>query len=160
MQRAVGIISAITVSVVLSTALMIPLSIDYVTAQEDPVVRDSQTILLDGKTIPAGGFVHLYDATPFKITSGHVAANIPCDESSVSPLVILAGQAPRLSAANLTILNELSNPGTICIYHVDIPRNATDTVTDIAIQNPTESDVELPPDSTVVIGVDGIEPLR
>jgi hypothetical protein len=158
MQHAMSIISAITVSVVLTTALMIPFGTNYPEAQ-GAITRDSQTILLDGKTIPGGGFIHLYDSTPYKITNGHIAANIPCDETSTSPLAILIGQAPNLSPANLTVVSELSNPGTICIYHVDIPPNATTTVTDIAIQNPTDSDEELPASSTVVIGVNEIEPL-
>ncbi|MGH9975009.1 MAG: hypothetical protein ACRD8Z_04125 [Nitrososphaeraceae archaeon] len=136
---------------------MIPLGTNYPAAQ-GAISRDSQTILLDGKTITAGGFIHLYDSTPYKITNGHIAANIPCDETSISPLAVLIGQAPNLSAANLTVVNELSNPGTICIYHVDIPpQNAT--VTDVAIQNPTESDEELPAGSTVVIGVNEIMPI-
>ncbi|HZD35810.1 MAG TPA: hypothetical protein VE130_11460, partial [Nitrososphaeraceae archaeon] len=136
MQHTSRIILAIVVSVVLTTALMIPLGTNYSEAQ-GAISRDSQTILLDGRTIPAGGFIHLYDSTPYKITNGHIAANIPCDETSTSPLAILIGEAPNLSAANLTVVNELSNPGTICIYHVDIPTNATASLTDIAIQNPT-----------------------
>jgi len=46
-------------------------------------------------------------------------------------------------------------------YHVDIPPNTTTTttITDIAIQNPTDSDEELPAGSTVVISVNEIEPL-
>src|SRR5918994_1818634 len=158
MQYVVSIISAITISVLLTTAIMIPFGTNYPAAQ-GAVVRDSQTQLLDGETISAGGFIHLYDSTPYKITNGHIAVHIPCDEDSTTPLAVLIGEAPNLSPANLTVVNELSNPGTICIYHVDIPPNATSTVTDIAIQNPTESDVELPTDSTVVIGVNEIEPL-
>jgi len=137
---------------------MIPLGTSYHAAQ-GAIVRDSQTQLLDGETISAGGFIHLYDSTPYMITNGHIAAHIPCDETSTSPLAVLIGEAPNLSPANLTVVNELSNPGTICIYHVDIPPNATATVTDIAIQNPTDSDVELSTDSSVVIGVNEIEPL-
>ena len=42
-------------------------------APQKTVVRDSQTILLEGKTIPSKGFIHVYDATPYMIMSGHVA---------------------------------------------------------------------------------------
>ena len=52
------------------------------------VVRDSSTILLDGKTIPAKDFIHLYDSTPYKIVNGHVAARLPCNANSVSTLNI------------------------------------------------------------------------
>ena len=37
------------------------------------VVRDSAVILLEGKTIPANDFIHLYDTTPYMIKSGHIA---------------------------------------------------------------------------------------
>ncbi|MGC2428680.1 MAG: hypothetical protein WA421_16725, partial [Nitrososphaeraceae archaeon] len=38
------------------------------TATSKNVVRDSAIILLEGKSIPAKGFIHLYDATPYMIT--------------------------------------------------------------------------------------------
>lgn len=62
-------------------------------------VRDSQAILLEGRTIPSQGFIHLYDSTPFVITNGHVAANIPCEDNSTASLNILIGQAPNFTAA-------------------------------------------------------------
>jgi len=36
-------------------------------ASNTRVTRDSVTILLEGKSIPANGFLHLYDSTPYKI---------------------------------------------------------------------------------------------
>ena len=65
------------------------------------VVRDSSAVLLDGKTIPAIDYIHLYDATPYKIMSGHVAAKLPCDTNSMTPLKMLVGQAPNLKSASL-----------------------------------------------------------
>jgi hypothetical protein len=158
MQHAASIVPAIAVSVLLTTSLIIPISTNYHEVQ-GAVVRDSQTQLLDGETVSAQGFIHLYDSTPYKITNGHVAAHWPCDETSTTPLHITIGKAPNLNPANLTVVNELSNPGTICLYHADIPPNNTTTVTDIAIHNPTASDIAFPIDSTVVIGVNEIEPL-
>lgn len=157
MQYAISVISAIVALAVLTT-LMTPFGTNYLAAQENLTVRDSETVLLEGVTIPAGGFIHLYDSTPYRITNGHIAANIPCDEISTSPFVVLTGQAPNVTGADLEVVNELSIPGSMCIYHVDIPpQNAT--VTDIAIQNPTESDEQLPAGSTVVIGVNEITPI-
>ncbi|MGH9952419.1 MAG: hypothetical protein ACRD5J_12375 [Nitrososphaeraceae archaeon] len=157
MQYTINVISAIVASAVLTT-FMTPFGTNYLAAQENLIVRDSETVLLEGMTIPAGGFIHLYDSTPYMITNGHIAANIPCDENSTSPFVVLTGQAPNVTAADLEVVNELSTPGTMCIYHVDIPpQNAT--VTDVAIQNPTESDEELPAGSTVLIGVNEIMPI-
>jgi hypothetical protein len=122
------------------------------------VVRDSSTILLDGKTIPAKDFIHLYDSTPYKIMNGHIASKLPCDANSASPLKILVGQAPNVKPASLELVKELSKPGSMCIYHIDIPQG-NDVTTDIAIQNPTGSPIKLPDTSTVVIGVNEITPL-
>ncbi len=128
--------------------------------QQKNVVRDSETILLEGKTIPANDYIHLYDSTPYMITNGHVAAKLPCDASNTSPLKILFGQAPNLTPAELEFVKPLSTPGKLCIYHVDIPSKAGEVVTDIAIQNPTTSEIKLPSTSSVVIGVNEIAPLQ
>src|ERR687885_1388991 len=128
--------------------------------QQKNVVRDSQAILLEGKTIPANDYIHLYDSTPYMITNGHIAAKLPCDTNNTSPLKILIGQAPNLKPAELEFVKPLSTPGKMCIYHVDVPSKAGEVVTDIAIQNPTTTEVKLPSTSSVVIGVNEIAPLQ
>ena len=129
------------------------------TATQKNVVRDSAAILLEGKIIPTKDYIHLYDSTPYSILNGHIAAKLPCDANSVSPLKILTGQAPNLKPANLELVKPLSTPGKLCIYHVDIPSKAGETITDIAIQNPTTNEIKFPSTSTVVIGINGIRPL-
>ena len=129
-------------------------------------VRDSVFALLAGQTIPASGFIHLYDSTPYSIRNGHIAAKIPCDDESAPLLNILVGVAPNLTPAPLELVPPLSTAGELCLYHVDLPAteqanassaNATATmVTDIAISNPGDEVVTLPPTSTVVIGVNEI----
>lgn len=129
-------------------------------------VRDSVFALLADQTIPASGFIHLYDSTPYSITNGHVAAKIPCDDESAPLLNILVGVVPDLTPAPLELVPPLSTAGELCLYHVDLPppaqanataANATTTmITDIAIQNPGDEDVTLPSTSTVVIGVNEI----
>ena len=133
-------------------------------------VRDSVFALLADQTIPASGFIHLYDSTPYSIRNGHVAAKIPCDDESVPLLNILVGVAPNLTPAPLELVPPLSTAGELCLYHVDLPAteqanatsanatsaNATTMITDIAISNPGDEDVTLPPTSTVVIGVNEI----
>jgi len=123
------------------------------------VVRDSQAILLEGKTIPSKDFIHLYDTTPYILMNGHLAVKLPCDANSVSPLKILIGQAPNLKAADFELIKELSTPGKMCLYHVDIPSKAGEIITDIAIQNPTTNEIKFPSTSTVVIGINEIRPL-
>jgi hypothetical protein len=135
-------------------------------------VRDSVFALLAGETIPAGGFIHLYDTTEYHIISGHIAAKIPCGDDSAPLLTILVGVAPDFTPAPVELLANLSTPGELCLYHVDLPpapepanatttttsANATTTsmVTDIAIANPGDEDVTLPDTSTVVIGINEI----
>jgi hypothetical protein len=128
--------------------------------QQKNVVRDSQAILLEGKTIPANDYIHLYDSTPYMIINGHIATKLPCDANNASPLKILTGQAPNLKPAELEFIKPLSTPGKLCIYHIDIPSKAGEIVTDIAIQNPTTSEIKLPSTSSVVIGVNEIAPLQ
>jgi hypothetical protein len=131
------------------------------TAQEPggTVVRDSISLLLSGQTIPAGSYIHLYDSTPYKILNGHVAAKIPCDDDSKSTLTLLTGSAPDFQPAELELINQnLSTPGELCLYHVDLPQEGVNVTTDIAIQNPGEEAVEFPDTSTVVIGINEIAP--
>jgi hypothetical protein len=148
-------------------------------AEGTTTVRDSVFALLADQTVPAGGFIHLYDTTPYSIKNGHIAAKIPCNDESGPLLNILIGEAPEFAPAPLELIANLSTPGELCLYHVDLPApeqeaNATTTttstnatastsatttpvVTDIAISNPGDEDITLPPTSTVVIGINEIE---
>ncbi|HJS65422.1 MAG TPA: hypothetical protein VJ767_11285 [Nitrososphaeraceae archaeon] len=120
-------------------------------------VRDSATLLLQDMIIPAQDFIHLYDSTPDMILKGHVAVKIPCGDDSVSPIQVLIGSAPQLAPAELENLANLSKPGDLCLYHVDLmPSGNVSKITDIALMNPTEDDIEFPVTSTVVIGINEI----
>jgi hypothetical protein len=64
-----------------------------------------------------------------------------------------------LTAGEFKNIKELSTPGKMCLYHVDVNSQQGKTIiTDIAIQNPTDQEVKFPPMSSVVIGVDEIMP--
>jgi hypothetical protein len=137
-------------------------------ANDITVVRDSETILLKGQTIPAGDYIHLYDASPYKIINGHLATKIPCDSSFQPKVNVLVGQAPKVQVIQLHLIEEMSKAGKMCIYHADLEPNSRvahtgpgiviGTITDIAIQNPTNKTIKFPPTSTMVIGVNEIEP--
>jgi hypothetical protein len=142
------------------------------------VVRDSIALILEGTTLPGDGFIHLYDTTPYMIMNGHVAVNVPCEDNSTASIQVLLGQAPNLTAAELENIAELSSPGDLCLYHADIVPGHTEAqgnmteaaggenmtatdhevITDIAIMNPGEEDVEFPPGSTAVVGINEIMP--
>lgn len=94
--------------------------------------------------------------------NGHIAAKLPCNQDSESPINVLIGQAPNLRAADLELVTELSNAGEVCLYHSDVesqPGIENETITGIAIQNPTNDAVEFGSTETVVIGVNEISPL-
>ena len=124
------------------------------------VTRDSVTVLLEGKTIPAKGFIHLYDSTPYMINAGHIALHVPCDTSSTPIVDVLVGPAPNLTKTQPEIIKELSKPGTMCVYHVDIESDPAKKVyqTDVAIQNPSDKPITFPASSGVTIGVNEIQP--
>ncbi len=120
------------------------------------VTRDSQTVLLEGDSLPEDSFIHLYDSTPYKIMNGHIAAKLPCSEDSATAVNVLIGQAPNLAPAELEFVEPLSTPGDLCLYHVDIASNETTPITDIAIQNNSTEDIDFPATSTIVLGVNEI----
>jgi hypothetical protein len=130
------------------------------TTNKTTVVRDSQTILLEGKTLPAKDFIHLYDSTPYMIMNGHIAMKVPCDTSSKPAVNVLIGSAPNVKPVQPDLIKELSKPGSMCLYHVDVGSDIAKKIiqTDIAIQNPTNSTITFPPTSTFVIGVNEIMP--
>ncbi len=123
------------------------------------VVRDSATVLLEGVTIPAGSFIHLYDTTPYKIVSGHVAAKLPCNTDNATDVNVLVGQAPNVSSSEMEFVPDLSNAGDLCLYHVDLASDSANTITDIAIKNNSTGDIDFPATSTVVIGVNEVSEL-
>lgn len=119
-------------------------------------VRDSAAILLEGKTLPAGDFIHLYDSTPSHIMNGHVAVKIACDDEQKPAVSVLIGQAPNLAPAELEYISELSQPGKMCLYHVDLMSTDEKVITDIAIKNDGTEDIVFGPTTSVVIGVNQI----
>ena len=120
-------------------------------------VRDSVTILLQDAIIPGTDFLHLYDSTPSHIINGHIALKVPCGADSNSPIQVLIGSAPNMTATTLENVAPLSTPGEQCLYHVDLrPGGNVTTITDIALSNPTEDEIEFPPTSSVVIGINEV----
>jgi hypothetical protein len=125
-------------------------------------VRDSVALFLEGSTIPAKGFIHLYDAAPYMIHNAHVGLHVPCDTSSKLVVNLLAGQVNGVfTPIQLANIKELSEPGQICFSYGEINSDMAKKIyiTDIAIQNPSNQAIKLPPTSMSIIAVDGIIPL-
>ena len=118
-------------------------------------------MLLEGKSIPGMGFLHLYDSTPYKIGNGHIALHVPCDSNSKPIVNVLIGSAPDVKPVEPEVVKELSQPGNMCIFHVDIGSDTSQNVTqtDIAIQNPSNQTITFPASSGITIGVNEIKPI-
>ncbi|HKR74859.1 MAG TPA: YncE family protein [Candidatus Nitrosocosmicus sp.] len=122
-------------------------------------VSDSVVVSLSDKTIPAGGYMHLYDTTPYKIQKGHVAAKVPCDINNLTEVVILTGQAPEFNEIQPRMIPMLSEAGELCTYHTDISPSDNYAVTDIAILNNSTDELTFPDASSIIVGVNEISPL-
>ena len=49
--------------------------------------------------------------------------HIPCDANSKPVVDILIGPAPNFTKVQPDIIKELSQPGNMCLYHVDVDSN-------------------------------------
>jgi hypothetical protein len=123
------------------------------------VVRDQVTLLLEGKGLPKGDFIELYDSTPFKIVNGHFVAKVPCNANGQSEVDLLTGEAPNFKSSEAELVSALSTPGKLCVYHVDLISDTNSTITDVAIKNNSTKDIVFPPTSSVGVGVNSIAAL-
>ncbi len=121
--------------------------------------RDMVTLLLESKTLAPHDYIEVYDSTPYKIVAGHLVAKVPCDKESRPSVAFLTGVAPNLKKTEAELVPSLSNPGNLCLYHVDLISDAKNTVTDVAILNNGTDTISFPQSSSVGVGVDEIAPL-
>jgi hypothetical protein len=151
-----NIISILGCSLLITTILLLSTNSNIAFSQQQVQTsqpHDSETVLMDGKTIPGRGFIHLYDSTPSNIASGHVAAHLPCDGSGEATVKVVGGIAPDVAPLNMTLVDQMSTLGNICMYHVDIPQQNGMSITDIALLNPAEQSIILPDATSIVIHV-------
>jgi hypothetical protein len=95
---------------------------------QNGVVRNIYTLLLAHQIIPPKDFIPLYDTSPYQILNGHLAAKIPCDANSVPSLQILVGHLPDVKPVQLQVVKGFSQPGNICLYHVDLGSATTTAI--------------------------------
>ena len=63
-----------------------------------------------------------------------------------------------MTAVTLENIAPLSTPGEQCLYHVDlIPSGNVTILTDVAIKNNSDEDIEFPSTSTIVIGINEVK---
>jgi hypothetical protein len=154
-------------------------SMTNTTNMQNTIVTNVDTLLLAHQIIPPKDFIPLYDTSPYKILNGHLDAKIPCDANYAPSLQILVGHLPSLKPVQLQLVKEYSQPGNICMYHVNIgstitapldngksadnvgagqPGNTTSINTTLILRNPSDYRVVLPNTSAVVIGINKIMP--
>ena len=151
-----NIISILGCSLLITTILLLSTNSNIAFSQQQVQTsqsHDSVTVLMDGKTIPGKNFIHLYDSTPSPISSGHVAAHLPCDGGGEATVKVVGGIAPDVAPLNMTLVEQMSTLGNICMYHVDIPQQNGTSITDIALLNPAEQSIILPDATSIVIHV-------
>ena len=109
------------------------------------------------KSIPANDYMHLFDSTPDSLAGGHFAIKVNCDANGNGLVVALMGVAPEMNAIKLgedNMVSDLSTPGQMCLYHIDLPPDPDMLITDIALANPSDSRVRLGPTASYTIYVD------
>lgn len=134
-----------------------------------PVVWNYNTLLLSRQIIPPKDFLPLFSTLPHEIMGGYVTAKLPCDANSISPLKIsitkiTVGETPDFIPVRLQLVNELSKPAYMCVYHARIQSTASSyshtstteatgnlTTMNIELLNPTTSQVVLPYTSSISI---------
>jgi hypothetical protein len=120
----------------------------------------TSTVPLENLSLAPGDFLILADSTPVPIESAHVSMNVPCQvavagaeegtnsynittstttNSTLEPssdIKIMAGVAPDLETAIPEYIDGLSRPEIgKCTYHVQLPLDVDQQVTDILIVN-------------------------
>jgi hypothetical protein len=127
-------------------------------AGTDTVIMDAVTLLLEGKTLSKGDYIELYDSAPYKIITGHLVVKVPCNSKSQSEVALMTGIAPHFKSNPAELISSLSTPGKLCLYHVDLTSDNTNTVTEVAIKNNSTHLITFPPSSSAGVGVDVIAP--
>lgn len=106
-------------------------------------IPDNTHIRLDGLTLPPGGVLPVYDASP-NFVSGHLLVRSPCEPETHVPLTtVIAGHIDEsadgtyVDKVPLYYISHASGPES-CVYHAHIPdplNGGAARVTDIALVN-------------------------
>jgi hypothetical protein len=122
---------------------------------------DNTHIRLDGLTLPPGGVLPVYDASP-NFVAGHFLLRGPCDDNSHVPTVtVIAGHIDESAHATyvdkmpLYYISHASGPDS-CVYHAHVPdplNGGAPRVTDIALVNLSGEPVSFSPGDIVDINV-------
>jgi len=115
--------------------------------------KEFELILLEDKTLPQGGYMYIYDATPFVISNAIIKSKLPCDEENLTSVNILSGKNPNYEILPTEFVPSYSETENLCNYQTNLTPDLNHTVSEIAILNNSTDDIEFPPTSTVMISV-------
>jgi hypothetical protein len=124
-------------------------------------IPDNTHVRLDGLTLPSGGVLPLYDASP-NFVSGHFLMRAPCDlETHVPQVTIIAGhidESAHGTHVDKMPLYYISHASTAdsCVYHAHMPdplNGGAPRITDVALVNLSGQDVSFAPGDAVDINV-------
>lgn len=123
-------------------------------------IPDNTHIRLDGLTLPPGGVLPVYDASP-NFVSGHFLMRTPCDDAHVPAITVIAGHIDEsahgtfVDKVPLYYISHASGPDS-CVYHAHVPdplNGGAPRVTDIALVNLSGEDLSFNPGDMVDINV-------
>jgi hypothetical protein len=126
---------------------------DTEVSNKEVIMIQSQSILLEDKSIPEGGFIHIYDASPYEISDAHVTAKFPCNEENITDIDILIGKMPNFERLSLDFIPQFSEPGDLCIYQSNLS-NVSIPISEIGLFNNSTEDIESAPSTSLVVSID------
>ncbi len=147
-------IVAIVASTVIATSSITKAGSIEQTSKID--VFSSQTLLLEGKRIPVGNFLMLYNSTPKVIGSGIVVLKLPCDDNAnPKGWRLYGGIGPNVEPLKpVLVLSTLQN---LCVYRLDIPDRDLPAISNIILFNVSNETIRFPPVTSVVVTVTSIQ---
>lgn len=123
-------------------------------------IPDNTHIRLDGLTLPPGGVLPVYDASP-NFVSGHFLIRAPCDDNHVPTITVIAGhideseQGTFVDKMPLYYIDHASTADS-CVWHAHVPdplNGGAPRVTDIDLINLSGQPVSFKPGDAVDINI-------
>jgi hypothetical protein len=153
------LISVTTLGVVIGHATPIYANHTFELGVQGSSVPDNTHIRLDGLTLPVGGVLPLYDASPN--FAGHFPLRVPCDVTHHPFITVMASHIDEhedqtfVDKIPLFYINYASTANS-CVWHAHVPdplNGGASRVTDIDLINLSGDDVFFGPGDAVDINI-------
>jgi hypothetical protein len=123
-------------------------------------IPDNTHVRLDGLTLPPGGVLPVYDASP-NFVAGHFLLRAPCDDDHVPTITVIAGHIDEsehgtfVDKVPLYYIDHASTANS-CVWHAHVPdplNGGAPRVTDVDLINLSGENVSFNPGDAVDINV-------